>query len=128
MYTNCICSETRREFIMRFENIGDTAWELVEARERPLADYFTSAPTFKMFESQKLSGEFPISPHYSGCPFCGMKSFFVCGSCGLPNCHDGSTEVNGEPVSVTCAKCGNTAELIPLEELKLAEDYSTNAE
>lgn len=113
---------------MRFENIGDTAWELVEAIDSSQAGLFGKVVAHQMFESQKLSGEFTISHTYTGCPFCGMKSFFSCGACGLPHCHDGTTEIDGEPVSVKCADCGNEGTLTPLEEMKLAEDYSIDAD
>ncbi|HAV13892.1 MAG TPA: hypothetical protein DCX06_10445 [Opitutae bacterium] len=126
MFTKCICTETRKEFLMRFEEIGHTAWQLVDTYENPLAAFFGTL-SVQTFGDQKLSGEFTVSPDYKGCPFCRANSFFVCGSCGLPNCNESVTLTDGKSVSVSCAKCGNTGELCPLEELSLAEDYSINS-
>lgn len=111
---------------MRFEEIGHTEWQLVDTYENPLEAFFGSL-SVQTFGSQKLSGEFTISPDYKGCPFCRTDSFFVCGACGQPNCNESVTLTDGKPVSVTCVKCGNKGDLSPMEELTLAEDYTISS-
>lgn len=109
---------------MRFESIGEGAWELVDAHVNSPAGIFGESKTIRTFGNQKIGGEFTISHRYEGCPFCGVKSFFTCGACGQTNCYVGVDLSDGKSVSVTCAKCGNTNTLVPMEELTLAEDYT----
>lgn len=123
MFKKCICTKTHQVFLMRFQNIGGSNWELVESRASFQADGFIQPSAIRTFGDQTFSGEFTVSPDYKGCPFCRANSFFVCGSCGLPNCDESVTLTEGKSVSVSCAKCGNTGELCPMEELNLAEDY-----
>ena len=47
----------------------------------------------------QLTGSFYTDDEYPGCPYCGAKKCFVCGSCGKVSCYDGSEKI-------VCNWCG----------------------
>ena len=51
------------------------------------------------FDKVQLTGSFYTDDDYPGCPYCGAKKCFVCGSCGKVSCYDGSDRV-------VCNWCG----------------------
>ena len=51
------------------------------------------------FDKVNFTGSFYTDEEYPGCPYCGAKKCFVCGSCGKVNCYDGSDKV-------VCNWCG----------------------
>ena len=51
------------------------------------------------FDKVQLTGSFYTDDDYPGCPYCGTKKCFVCGSCGKVSCYDGSDRV-------VCNWCG----------------------
>ena len=51
------------------------------------------------FDKVQLTGSFYTDDEYPGCPYCGAKKCFVCGSCGKVSCYDGSDRV-------VCSWCG----------------------
>ncbi len=51
------------------------------------------------FDKTQFTGNFYTDEEYPGCPYCGAKKCFVCGSCGKVSCYDGSDRV-------VCGWCG----------------------
>ena len=51
------------------------------------------------FDKINFTGNFYTDEEYPGCPYCGAKKCFVCGSCGKVSCYDGSDKV-------VCNWCG----------------------
>ena len=51
------------------------------------------------FDKTNFSGSFYTDDEYPGCPYCGAKKCFICGSCGKVNCYDGTDKVH-------CNWCG----------------------
>lgn len=51
------------------------------------------------FDKINFTGSFYTNEEYPGCPYCGAKKCFVCGSCGKVSCYDGSDKV-------VCNWCG----------------------
>lgn len=51
------------------------------------------------FDKINFTGSFYTDEEYPGCPYCGTKKCFVCGSCGKISCYDGSDKV-------VCSWCG----------------------
>ena len=51
------------------------------------------------FDKINFTGSFYTDEEYPGCPYCGAKKCFVCGSCGKVSCYDGSDKV-------VCNWCG----------------------
>ena len=51
------------------------------------------------FDKVNFTVSFYTDEEYPGCPYCGAKKCFVCGSCGKVNCYDGSDKV-------VCNWCG----------------------
>lgn len=51
------------------------------------------------FDKTSFSGSFYTDDEYPGCPYCGARKCFICGSCGKVNCYDGTDKVR-------CSWCG----------------------
>ena len=51
------------------------------------------------FDKKKVHGSIQYDVNYKGCPYCGSKSFYICGKCGTVVCYHGEKEV-------TCPVCG----------------------
>ena len=45
------------------------------------------------FDKINFTGSFYTDEEYPGCPYCGAKKCFVCGSCGKVSCDGGSDKV-----------------------------------
>ena len=57
----------------------------------------------EQFDKTTFSGTFLTEEEYPGCPYCGARKCFVCGSCGKVSCYDGSEKI-------VCNWCGASGE------------------
>lgn len=94
------CREGKKGYGVRFEKttLGwkyDWAFKLSADRAKS-----------EGYGSTKIVGNIYPDNEYPGCPYCGAKSFIVCGSCGKLNCN------NTEEKIFTCGWCGAKGELI----------------
>lgn len=106
----CRCQKTKQLYGIRIEKINGT-W------------YRTWA--FKMTENQlkhenygneTISGAFPASSTYPGCPYCGNKNFAQCFCCNHIGCASFSDK------TYTCLWCGDSSELQLVESLDISAD------
>ncbi|MDD4262230.1 MAG: TerY-C metal binding domain-containing protein [Syntrophaceticus schinkii] len=105
------CSESKKTFGIRFERTGPNQWEFTWA-------FAIKAESAKRegYDKTVIRGDILKGINYPGCPYCKSGGFFLCG-CGKLNCWDGNKQI------VTCAWCGNTAELSgAIEELTVTGD------
>lgn len=93
------CHKNKKPFAIRSEKRG-SIW------------YFTWAFVLtevaiksEGFDRTEIRGEINIDPEYPGCPHCGARTFFQCGSCKRIVCLCGDEKV------VKCPVCGNGGEL-----------------
>lgn len=56
------------------------------------------------FGRERLAGTITLAHDYSGCPYCGNKTFFKCNQCGQLNCQ-GTADTSAGRVYVACANC-----------------------
>lgn len=61
------------------------------------------------YANTQIKGNIYIDPEYPGCPYCGVKGFFICMSCGKLNCNNIKEKI------VTCEWCGAKGELTTYE-------------
>ena len=94
------CRKTKKAFGIRFEEISPKNWNANWTFK-----VSESSAKKEKYESEKIAGSFWLDAKYPGCPYCGGKSFYVCGQCGRLNCWDLETK------SVTCAECSYTGEI-----------------
>ncbi len=94
------CSRSRQPFGMRFEEKGRGSWVVDWAFALPEATARKEG-----YDRNTITGSFALDPKYPGCPGCGCKGWFLCGSCGKVACW------NGEQRVVTCPWCSASGEL-----------------
>ncbi len=89
------CSNRRSLFGVRIEEKGRNQWFTDWAF--PINEKTAKK---EKYGEQVVTGSFQTDESYPGCPFCGSRSFFLCG-CGKLACWDG--DKNG----VKCPWCNN---------------------
>ncbi len=93
------CREGRKAYGVRFEktSIGWMYnWAFTLSEDRAKAEKYGTT---------KLKGVIYPDDEYPGCPYCGARTFVVCGTCGKLNCNNTDEKV------VTCEWCGAKGEL-----------------
>jgi hypothetical protein len=65
------------------------------------------------FDQVTLSGNFPCTDDFPGCPYCGSVGFVHCGACGKITCDDGKSEI------FTCQWCKNSGKLTLVDSMSL---------
>lgn len=91
------CSKTNKPFGIRIEKInGDwfRTWAF------PLAESEIKHENYG--DKLTVSGAFPETPDFNGCPYCGAHGFVQCGNCGKIGCDYGETNY------YTCPWCENS--------------------
>lgn len=94
------CARSAGLFGMRFEEkmkrqwLADWAFAIKERTARR-----------EGYDRAQITGYISLAPDYPGCPYCGAKSFFKCGTCEHVVCWDGDSR------KVTCSWCGSTGVL-----------------
>lgn len=51
------------------------------------------------YDTKSVHGAINYDPEFNGCPYCGAKGFYICGSCGKIVCYRGEEYVK-------CPNCG----------------------
>ena len=64
------------------------------------------------YDAKTVRGGVTIDKDYPGCPYCGAKNFYTCGSCGCVVCYHGEE-------AVTCPKCGFHGEITKVDAIDL---------
>lgn len=64
------------------------------------------------FETKSLNGNIETDINYPGCPHCGTKQFYVCGSCKSVVCYHGEEYVE-------CPSCGMRGNIVKVDEISL---------
>lgn len=95
----CKCSQNGKLFGIRFEK-SNPGWEMVWAF--PIGEQAAAA---EKFDQTQIIGPFYTGKEYPGCPYCGNRNFWCCGSDGRMNCYDGYSK------TATCQWCGRFGEL-----------------
>ncbi len=93
------CREGKKIYGVRMEKTSlgwkyDWAFTLSESRAKS-----------ENYSSTKIKGNIYPDSEYPGCPYCGAKSFVVCG-CGRLNCNNSDEKI------FTCEWCGAKGELV----------------
>ena len=106
MYTNieaqvalAKCKEGKKIYGVRMEKkaLGwEYNWAFVISEKRAKAE---------KYDSTVIKGQIYPSKEYPGCPYCGTKTFVICGNCKRLYCYDKSERIS------TCEWCGNVGEL-----------------
>jgi hypothetical protein len=91
------CEKTKQLFGMSFRAVRQGEWYAYWAF--PLTDV---AARQEGYDCAQLVGNFYVDSKYPGCPYCGGKRYFRCGSCGHLVCWDDLTD------PIQCSWCGNT--------------------
>ena len=94
------CAHNVGLFGMRFEEKAQNQW---------LTDWAFAikerAAQREGYDQGQIAGYIGFEPSYPGCPYCGARSIFKCGTCARVVCWDGITR------EVTCSWCGATGVL-----------------
>lgn len=64
------------------------------------------------FDQTHVNGAISIDDGFPGCPYCGAKAFYICGTCGTIVCHHGRAHV-------TCPNCGTNGEIHSAETFEI---------
>lgn len=93
------CQEGKKTYGVRMEktNLGwryDWAFKISDQRAKA-----------ENYNETKITGAIYPDEKYPGCPYCGGKSFIICGTCGHLNCHNMKGKI------FTCEWCGAQGEL-----------------
>ena len=64
------------------------------------------------YDSQTVHGGVTLDSNYPGCPHCGSKDFYTCGSCGCVVCYHGEE-------AVSCPKCGFSGTITKVDSIDL---------
>ena len=64
------------------------------------------------YDEKNVHGTVSIDVDYPGCPYCGAKSFVICGNCGSVICYHGQK-------CVTCPQCGFSGDVTNIESVDL---------
>lgn len=51
------------------------------------------------YDTKSVHGSIDFDDDYNGCPYCGARNFYICGTCGKIVCYKGES-------FVTCPNCG----------------------
>ncbi len=93
------CSAKKKRFailLLKKESIG---WVVTKAFKRSDDD------SNQKRRIRRVKGKIHIAPDYLGCPYCGIRNLFKCGTCGTLNCCAFVFEMNdGQRVAI-CGKC-----------------------
>jgi hypothetical protein len=116
MMVRAICNVTGLAFSIQFRKLGGEGWVAERAFKRE------GHETDLRYEAQSLKGIY-ADHMYSGCPYCGDKSFFLCRICDLLNCLGSAVMTNDGQTVVCCARCGQGGALSgAIEELKGSQE------
>lgn len=96
----CKCQEGKKVYGVRLEKtpLGwkyDWAFTISETRAKS-----------EGYESTDIVGSIYPDPEYPGCPYCKVRNFVVCGTCGKLNCNNPKGNI------FTCEWCGSSGELV----------------
>lgn len=94
--TLCKCRESKKMFGVRFEEDG-SAWKYTWAF--PIKE---AAAKREGYDATTMKGMIYPDKEYPGCPYCGRKTFIVCGDCHKLSCNITSGN------TCTCEWCGLT--------------------
>lgn len=97
----CKCPQNHRAFGMRAERIGDKRWLVNWAF--PIKE---SSAKREGYDQTSISGNLEFAEEYPGCPYCGGRSYIICGQCSRLSCQ---VIYNGY---TTCEWCGNTGQIV----------------
>lgn len=64
------------------------------------------------YDVKTVRGRVEFHKDYPGCPCCGEKQFYVCGSCGKIACYHGESHI-------VCPHCGVSSEVVQVDEIDL---------
>lgn len=106
---NVILAKCRTERQMYGMRVEETGGDWIRTWAFPIKEELAVQ---EGFDKVKIDGSFLATEDYPGCPYCGARNFFVCGSCGKLNCY------NGEKIT-TCKWCGNSAETYSADTLSV---------
>jgi len=95
------CVITKQLYGIRLEEKSKNKWKMNWAF--PLSDHTVSA---EKYSESTATGTFYFSKKWPGCPHCGNKSWFRCGTCGKIACWD-----KVSLMSITCPYCNITASM-----------------
>jgi len=65
------------------------------------------------FDEHRIHGTVSIDENFNGCPYCGIKTFYVCGNCGVVVCYHGEN-------AVTCPSCGQYGKIEKIGTIELS--------
>lgn len=88
------CSKTKESFGITVDPKGRNRFSLVWAF--PINQHQAHK---EGFDTKHVHGSITFDENYNGCPHCGEKNFFVCGSCGTLACYSGQSS------RVRCPHC-----------------------
>ena len=91
----CKCTKSKETFGIRVEKIPQ-GWAANWAF--PISE---SASKKEGYSDNKVTGVIYTSDEYPGCPYCGSKSFYQCGTCGKLSCIPSNIETG-----TNCTHCG----------------------
>lgn len=93
-----LCSQTRREFFVRFDPIG-AGWLLAAVVRPPRSAGPGTAGPAPM--NRTLQGQLVMGVNYPGCPYCRQPTIVKCGGCGAVRCAPPAEEQPGS----LCPSC-----------------------
>jgi hypothetical protein len=97
------CNTSGKMWATRVERMGN---EWVRTWAFPISEEIAKG---EGFDKVSLSGEFPCTDEFQGCPYCGAFGFVKCGACGKLTDDDGETD------EFACNWCGNTGTLTTVD-------------
>ena len=89
-----ICSKTKKYFGITVDPKGRNDYSFIWAFPLDKRSAHKEG-----FDGHHVNGSISFDENYNGCPHCGEKNFFICGSCGTLACYSGRSN------RVRCPHC-----------------------
>ena len=102
-----MCSRAKKPYGITVDKIRDGQYKFVWAFKIDQDNAHREG-----YDSKTVRGGITLDKEYPGCPHCGAKDFYTCGSCGAVVCYRGEE-------AVTCPKCGFQGEIRKVDAVDL---------
>ena len=102
-----MCSRLNKTYGITVDKIGPSQYKFVWAFKIDQEKAHREG-----YDAKTVRGGVTIDKDYPGCPYCGAKNFYTCGSCGCVVCYHGEE-------AVTCPKCGFSGTVTKVDSIDL---------
>lgn len=67
------------------------------------------------YDTKSVHGSIDFDQDYNGCPYCGARNFYICGSCGKIVCYEGESFIR-------CPNCNSSGTVVAAETFDISGD------